>query len=48
MAEAIREGAEASGAEVYFAKVTEADTELALSCSILYLGCPAMGVEMVL
>ncbi len=47
MAEAIAEGARESGAEVYFLRVDRADVEEALSCDILYLGCPAMGVEMV-
>jgi flavodoxin short chain len=47
MAEAIAEGARESGAEVIFGKVSDADIETVLECDILYLGCPAMGVEMV-
>lgn len=47
MAEAIAEGARESGADVYFTQADQADIEEALSCDVLYLGCPAMGVEMV-
>lgn len=47
MAEAIFDGAKESGAEVSISKVTEADIDAALSCDVLYLGCPAMSVEMV-
>lgn len=47
MAEAIADGARRSGAEVYFARADHADIDEMLSCDVLYLGCPAMGVEMV-
>lgn len=45
MAVAVAEGARGSGAYVYLARADEADIETMLSCDVIYLGCPAMGIE---
>lgn len=45
MANAIKEGAEASGAEVIFATAAEADASAVASCDVIILGSPAMGAE---
>lgn len=45
MANAIKKGAEASGAEVYFATADSADAAAVLSSDVVILGSPAMGAE---
>ena len=45
MAEAVKEGAEASGAEVYFSTADSADSAKVLESDVIILGSPAMGDE---
>lgn len=45
MAEAVKKGAEATGAEVVFATAESAKEQDVLSCDVLLLGSPAMGSE---
>ncbi len=45
MANAVKKGAEASGAEVYFATADSADVATVLASDVIILGSPAMGAE---
>lgn len=45
MANAIKKGAEASGAEVYFSTADSADAAKVLASDVIILGSPAMGAE---
>lgn len=45
MANAVSEGAKASGAEVIFATADSADASEVLACDEIFLGSPAMGDE---
>lgn len=45
MANAVKEGAEASGAEVYFSTADSADSDAVLGSDVIILGSPAMGDE---
>ncbi len=45
MANAVKKGAEASGAEVYFSTADAADSSEVLSSDVIILGSPAMGAE---
>lgn len=45
MANAIKKGAEDSGAEVYFSAADTADANAVLSGDVIILGSPAMGAE---
>lgn len=45
MANAVKKGAELSGAEVYFSTADSADSAKVLACDVVILGSPAMGAE---
>lgn len=45
MANAVKKGAELSGAEVYFSTADSADSAKVLACDVIILGSPAMGAE---
>ncbi|HBB15407.1 MAG TPA: flavodoxin [Treponema sp.] len=45
MANAVKEGAESSGAEVYFSTADSADAATVLASDVIILGSPAMGDE---
>ena len=45
MANAVKKGAEASGAEVYFSTADSADSAAVLASDVIILGSPAMGAE---
>ncbi len=45
MANAVKKGAESSGAEVYFATADSADSAAVLASDVIILGSPAMGAE---
>ncbi|MBQ9237876.1 MAG: flavodoxin domain-containing protein [Treponema sp.] len=45
MANAVMEGAKASGADVYFETADNADASEVLGCDVIFLGSAAMGAE---